>query len=78
MTYFLITTNDSGDHYIEALTEKELLGRLNEYRQDEDPSQFEESLPDYNMAYWPDSYLIIKGKIVVPKAKEVTTVYEIE
>lgn len=77
MTYFLITTNDDGDHYIEALTEKTLLDRLNELCQDEDPPQFEGSLPDRNMAYWPDSYLIIKGEIVVPKAKEVTTVYEI-
>ncbi len=79
MSYFLISTNEDGDHYVEALTEKELLDRLNGgYYGDDDPPVFEESLPDYNMAYWPDSCLIIKGEIVVPKAKEVTTVYEIE
>lgn len=76
MTYFVIDTSADGDHYIEALTKEQLAGRLNNHDWGDDP-KFLDGLPEFNMNYWGNSTLIIKGEIVVPKAKEKITIYEV-
>ena len=73
-TYFIIRNSD-GDTTVRAVTKEELLRDLEdgEYRNvlTELPNE-----PDTN--YWGEDVLIIKGKLVAPKAEQVITKYNIE
>lgn len=77
MKYYVIKNSD-GDTYVEEIDKQELLNRLDP----EDPYygtlEFLKTIPkNGDTNYWGDKLLIIKGEIVVPKAIEVATKYEL-
>jgi hypothetical protein len=70
--YFVIMCSEDGEpstHFYES--EEKLLNDLNENYFGE--VSFKDSLPDSDMFYWGKSLLIIKGKVVTPKAVETVT-----
>jgi hypothetical protein len=73
MKYFLIHVSEDGDIYLSEYTAEQLEKMLNgpdpEYRIED----FLDKVPDRNLAYWGGRAILIKGEIVVPKAKEVVT-----
>lgn len=75
--YFVIKNSD-GDTRVRIMTKEELLINLNEdgsgYKARDAMSKLEES--DTN--YWGDGFLVIKGRIVSPQAKEVVKEYAID
>ncbi len=78
--YFVITRNPDGEIYTQALNKTELEEWLEERtEEDMDMPTFVENLEQADPQYWKgeQACLILKGKIVVPKPKEVTTKYEI-
>lgn len=81
MSYFLLYFNEDGVQ-IEKLSEKALLALFDEYTSamadGEDPPEFLSAVPkDTN--YAPSgSHLLIKGEIVVPRAVQVATRYEVD
>ena len=78
-TYFVISNND-GETYIAQMTEEALLRALqpNEFGDVEIvASDIAKSLPGSGTDYWRNKTLIIRGEIIVPKAKEVVTRFEL-
>lgn len=73
-TYFVIRNSD-GDTIVNTITKEELLERI---RDGNYPNIFNTMPVDGDTNYWGDNILIIKGKIVVPEAKQVVTEYDIE
>ena len=73
-TYFVIRNSD-GDTTVRAVTKEELLHDLNdgEYR-----DAFTELPNDPDTNYWGEGVLIIKGKMVSPRAEQVVTKYDID
>lgn len=73
-TYFVIRNSD-GDTTVRAVTKEELLRDLNdgEYR-----DAFTELPNDPDTNYWGEGVLIIKGKMVSPRAEQVVTKYDID
>lgn len=76
MNYFVIHNSD-GDTYISKLSKEKLEQALNENEFGYSP-EFLQTPPDCNTNYWGDSWMIIKGKVIVPTQKEVAIVHEIE
>lgn len=75
--YFVFTSSEDGDHYLRVFEDRcALLQDIDELVEEEE--NFIENIPASNMAYWGSSTLIIKGRIVMPKPKEVTVAYDIE
>jgi hypothetical protein len=75
--YFIIS-NPDGDTTVEAIEKKELIARLEDNYYGSGRLPFPE-LPDENDTnYWGEGFLIIKGSVVYPKAKEVITKFDIE
>ncbi len=73
-TYFVIRNSD-GDTTVRAVTKEELLRDLDdgEYR-----DAFTELPNDPDTNYWGEGVLIIKGRMVSPRAERVVTKYDID
>lgn len=73
-TYFVIRNSD-GDTTVRAVTKEELLRDLDdgEYR-----DAFTELPNDPDTNYWGEGVLIIKGRMVSPRAEQVVTKYDID
>lgn len=76
MPYFVITSDEDGGH-VQQMSEDELLQALNP-----DPdvclgalecSNAQANVAEPEVNYWGESYLIIKGEIVVPREEQVVT-----
>ena len=73
--YFVIH-NGEGDTTVREYTKEQLLAEIEENAWgDAIPI---EKIVDADTNYWGGDILIIKGKIVTPKPKEVVTKYEVE
>ena len=67
--YFLII-NSEGDTTVEAMDKEELLKRLEDGDYGSERKCLTEIPKDYlDTNYWGETMLIIKGKVVTPKAK---------
>lgn len=74
--YFLIYNSD-GDTHVKTVSKERLLEDLDNGDYGEDPI-FLDEIPQSDTNYWGEErYLIIKGNIVTPKAKEVVTKHDI-
>jgi len=73
-TYFVIRNSD-GDTTVRAISKEQLLSDIEE-------GEYGDVLPelpnDADTNYWGEGVLIIKGKIVTPKAEQVVTKYSID
>jgi hypothetical protein len=72
--YYVISQFDR-DADVQEMTKEEVLEFLDE---DVKPKECLSKLEQSSPAYWGERYLIIKGEIVTPKAKEVVVEYELE
>lgn len=73
--YFIIS-NSGGDTYVQQMSEDELLKALNPDKHGDTELDFSKALASVAKAdtnYWGDGFLIIKGEIIVPTAKQVVT-----
>jgi hypothetical protein len=73
-TYFVIRDSD-GDTTVHEYDKEHLLHDIEAGEYGDVLSELPEN-PDTN--YWGEGVLIIKGKMIVPKAEEVITKYSIE
>lgn len=73
--YFVISNTD-GDTYVQEVSKQELEDNLNEDYYGEDV-EFLSKTPHDDTNYWGEKYLIIKGTVIVPKAKEKVTKFEV-
>jgi len=73
-TYFIIRNSD-GDTTVRAVSKEELLRDMEDGEYKNVLSELPNN-PDTN--YWGEGVLIIKGKMVQPKAETVVTKYNIE
>lgn len=74
--YFIINNSD-GDTTVKTVSKEELLEDLDNGDYGENPI-FLDSIPQSDTNYWGEKgYLIIKGSIVTPNAKQVITKHEI-
>jgi hypothetical protein len=73
-TYFIIRNSD-GDTTVRTISKEQLLRDINDGEYGDALTEIPEN-PDTN--YWGEGVLIIKGKIVAPKAEQVVTKYSIE
>lgn len=76
--YFIITRNPDGELYTQTTDKDGIEKWMKDRIDEEDIPTFVENLEEPDPQYWKgeEACLIIKGEIVVPKAKEVTTKYE--
>jgi len=77
MPYFIISNCD-GDTEVEVVSETELLKRIDPEEEYYGEVGFLDKIEDNDTNYWGDNILIIKGKIVVPKPKDVVVKYVID
>lgn len=75
MNYFVLSSTEDG-MTISILNKESLETRLAEKYWGEDIEIFT-SAPDKDPMYWPAGLLIIKGEVIVPKAVEVVTKFEV-
>ena len=75
--YFLISSSD-GDTSVTLYTHSELCQDLNDLEPGHKVSDFMSKVESSDPNYWGRRVLLIKGEIVVPKAKEVVTKVEVE
>lgn len=74
--YFVISNSD-GDTTVTVLTKEQLLKALKENYWGN--KEIFETVPnDLDTNYWGEGIVIIKGKVVTPKAEQVVTKYNIE
>lgn len=78
MTYFVIYNNEDGEVTVYEVGKEQLLTELQTGNLGKNPD-FYDSVPNdgYVDSWSPDKMLIIKGEIVVPKAVQVATRYEL-
>ena len=76
-TYFIISNSD-GDTHVEAIDKETLLERIEEGYYGKGREVLTELPNDSDTNYWGEALLIIKGKMVCPKAEQVITKYNIE
>ena len=77
MENFFIIHNSDGDTTVRIISKEELLKDLDNGDYGEDPI-FLDEIPQSDTNYWGEErYLIIKGNIVTPKAKEKIIKHEI-
>ncbi len=80
-TYFVISGSEDGDIGIEVRSRTEFAATLKDPDYGDEAERClsaEELVENKDPMYWGGRYLIIKGKVVVPKAKEKVTEWEIE
>jgi hypothetical protein len=76
-TYFVISCSEDGETTVEAMSKETLLERIeSEYWGSKEV--FTELPDNSDTNYWGNGILIIKGKMVCPKAELVVTKYNIE
>jgi len=75
--YFVIRNSD-GDTTVRGVNKENLLQEIEDGDFGENGEHILKFLPSDDTNYWSDGILIIKGQIVVPKAKEVITKFNIE
>ena len=77
--YYLIYNSD-GDTFVCEMTEENIQKHLDEQLEckEERRAGFLDGISNNDTNYWGNNELIIKGKIVTPKAKAVVTKMEIE
>ena len=75
--YFIISNSD-GDTTVEAIEKKELIKRLEDNYYGGGRFPYPELPQETDTNYWGNGFLIVKGSVVYPKAKEVITKYDIE
>lgn len=81
MTYFVLTSTEDGTSISEGMTKGQLDKFIQELIDDGYEPNFLSKIPVSDKGYWhvPDnSFLIIKGEIVVPKKKDVITKWEVD
>ena len=78
MSYFIVSCSEDGDVYVSEHTTEQLEKMLNGPEPDYRIGDFVDKIPDHNVAYWGGRSIIIKGEIIVPKAKEVVTKVTLE
>ena len=76
MIYFLIYADADGVA-MESGSKELILERIEELKEVSDYQPWEE-WPKESVEYWGDRYAVIKGDLVVPKAVEVVTKYELD
>jgi len=74
--YFLIYATEDGVG-IECGSREQILESIEELKEVSDYQPWEE-WPKESVEYWGDRYAVIKGDLVVPKAVEVVTKYELD
>ena len=74
-TYFVITCD--GGPRITQETRASLLERLDPREHDLVATKAMSFISDGDLNYWGETFVIIKGEIVTPKAKEIVTRFEI-
>lgn len=75
--YYVISTSADGI-YVHEMTKEHLLKELGEDASGFDPHDVLDEIPsDADPDYWGDSLLIIKGKVVSPKAVTAVTSWDI-
>ena len=70
--YFLIHCNDDGETTIERVDYDVLIARFNDPDHYGNDVKFVLDLTETDPQYWKGDFLIIKGKIAIPKFKTVT------
>ena len=76
--YFAITCSEDGDIRIHQYNHNDLTKLIND-ENNFDTANFMENITIKNPQYWePNSILIIKGKIIIPKPVKVIEQYKIE
>jgi len=75
-SYFVIFCSEDGETCVTQLEQDELLRRLSDNYYG--TSAFLPGIGNANPAYWGDTLLIIKGKVVVPKELPAQPVFEVE
>jgi hypothetical protein len=78
MSYFLIRGSEDGETYVSEYTAAQLEKMLNGPDPDYQIENFVSKIPDKNITYWDSRVILIKGEIIVPKAKEVVTKVTLE
>lgn len=77
-TYFVISNSD-GDTTVRAISKQQLLKNIEEGDYGENANEILSFIPENtDTNYWGRGVLIIKGTIVVPKAEQVVTKYNID
>ena len=78
--YFAITCSEDGDIEIKEYNHDDLTKFINDEKEgDFDTVDFMKTITDKNPQYWgPNSILIIKGEIMVPKPVKIIEQYRIE
>ena len=76
MSYFKIVSDEDGGSIYEYKTKEELLKDIDLESNEIDDCVNE--IPDSDMNYWGDSFLIIKGDIITFRKKEVITKIDID
>lgn len=74
--YFVLRTSEDG-LYIDANTKEELLQTVKEWQEEDRDIEICSELPTESWEYWGTKAVIIKGEIVVPRAKKMVTVFDI-
>ena len=79
--YFIIN-NREGDTYVEQVTKKELVERIQPEEGEEccyyGNVGFLDEIDNSDTNYWDDNILIIKGEIVVPAPKKIVKTYDVK
>lgn len=76
--YYVLTGSEDGDIRIEEFTEAEIQNRINDEDYGGDEKWLDKIEGSEDPLYWGPGGIIIKGRIVTPKAKTVVTEFEIE
>lgn len=74
--YYFVIYNTDGETFVEMLRKDQLITRLNEKYYGE--RGFIEKITEHDTNYWRDNILVIKGNLIVPKAKKVIIEHEVE
>jgi hypothetical protein len=78
MTYFVIYASEDGETYVTEYTAEQLEAKFNGPDPDYRIEQFVGKIPDKDTNYWDVKMILIRGEIVMPKAKEVVTKVTLE
>lgn len=76
--YFILAPSEDGLTVSSPLTKDELQERLKENRYLDVEYMNEDTFDWYNLSFHRRNALIIKGKIITPKPKEVVVVYDLD
>jgi len=78
--YFVIAVSEDGDASVRGLSESELLAKLTPDQDGEAELDGAKAMPeikDVDPMYWEDSFLIIRGEVIVPKPRQVVSTWEL-